>query len=300
MKYFIFSLILITIMLPVYGLCSDDTIIWYHANLPPYTITKGKLKGQGAADLLEKILQNKLSKYKHVTSEANYGRIIKQLKTSNGCCVALLKTPSREQFIEFSNPALVVLPCGVCILQRRLKEFEPFMDESGSISIEKLFKESNMKMGISSGRRYTATVNKIIRNNPNSKKIVRHYEKDNIQKQLVMMQSGNEIDYIIEFPDALSWISTHKNITDKMVYIPIKEDKSYIISYVACTKNDWGKKIINSVNLYLKDEYIGYCKKRYQYFLAPKERSRHKEVISKVLPELSSYLRPFPTTQSSN
>ncbi|WP_320170333.1 TIGR02285 family protein [Maridesulfovibrio sp.] len=283
MKYLL--TLLMTIMLPITGLCSDERIEWYYADFPPCTIARGESKGSGFGDMVMKTLQTNLHEYEHTSFEANFSRIIKQLGISNGCCVTLLKTPARKKILEFSQPVIVGLPCGVCILESRLAEFKPFIDKSGYISINRLFEESDMKMGISSGRKYMKAVDDIITRAPNSPKIIKSHDKNVSREHIIALAAGRRVDYVIEYPEVLSWISTHENITNKMKYIPIREADDYIVAYVGCTKNAWGKRVINRINTIINNKYLEGCKERYQDFLAPEDIKRHNEFAAEVFPE---------------
>ncbi|WP_319761109.1 TIGR02285 family protein [Maridesulfovibrio sp.] len=276
--------ILVILILPVSGFCADHEINWYHANFPPMVIEKGDLKGKGFGEKFEKALQQKLANYKHYVYSANYHRIIKQIKDSNSCCIALLKTPEREKFIKFSKPVLVSFPVGVCILESRLPEFMPYIDKSGKISITKLFKISNMKLGISAGRSYTATVDKIIKNNPDSTHIITQYDNNIAWESIIDMMDRERVDYIIEYPHLLTWTQNKHNIKSRLKYIPIKEIGPFLLTYVGCSKNEWGEKVISQIDQILKGKCRKQCNQDYRSYLAPDEKIRHSKLVQQMFP----------------
>ncbi|GKT29776.1 TIGR02285 family protein, partial [Aduncisulcus paluster] len=72
------------------------------------------------------------------------------------------------------------------------------------------------------------------------------------------------------FPHELQWLVSQKLIKDNFVFIPIREMPEYVLSYVGCTKNKWGKRIIHKVNKIVNGQYEEQYKKKYQQYL-PKD-----------------------------
>ncbi|HAS87883.1 MAG TPA: hypothetical protein DCS48_01020 [Desulfovibrio sp.] len=184
--------------------------------------------------------------YKHIDNSANYSRIIKQLKKSNSCCIAMYKNKEREKFIEFSQPPIIGLSNGVHILAKDIAKFKPFMDEEGRISIRALFNNSDLRMGIAKGRRYTGAVDQLTKKNQNSNKIYVYYKSDVFRGLIQLLETERTIDYVIGHPQEIRWLTKHKIVEDKFFFIPIKELPPYVLAYVGCTKNEWGKKVINN------------------------------------------------------
>lgn len=271
--------ILITILIPRTALCAEQEIHWYHANFPPSIIEKGPLKGKGYGELFEKGLQSELPDYIHTTYTANYTRVLRQLKTSNGCCIELLKTPERENFIEYSTPVMALMPLGICIIEKRLSEFAPFIDESGAISLAKLLEKSDLKLGISTGRSYSAPLDKIIKQKLNSTKVVTQSQTEIVQRPLTLMLAQRGVDYVLEYPHILTWMKTKHNIQHKLKCIPVKEVAKRLLTYVGCSKNDWGKKAISKINHIIKNNYLEQYKQGYQKYLSPEEAKAHNKLL---------------------
>ncbi|WP_320175303.1 TIGR02285 family protein [Maridesulfovibrio sp.] len=263
---------------------AENVINWYHADFPPSSIMCGEMKGKGHENYLEDKLQNALPEYEHLEHIANYGRILKQLSENNGCCVTMLKTKEREKYIEFSKPVMPYISNGVITLKSKLDEFKPFIDAQGFISINDLFKTSHMRMGISKGRRYGGMVDKIVDNNKKSRKIIVHYKMDLLETLAKNIQAKRTIDYAIGFPHELQWLVSQKLIEDKFIFIPIREMPEYILSYVGCTKNKWGKRIISKVNHIINGQYEEKYKKKYQQYLPEKMIGLHEKYSSNLFP----------------
>ncbi|WP_421902346.1 TIGR02285 family protein [Maridesulfovibrio sp.] len=283
MKHIFLIIIYLSLVIPA-PVQADNVIHWYHADFPPSSIMCGELKGKGHENYLEKKLQNALPEYKHAEHIANYGRILKQLAETNGCCVTMMKTQDREKFIEFSEPVMLYISNGVITLKSRLNEFKPFIDEQGFISIAALFNTSPMRMGISKGRRYGGMVDKIVDNNKNSKKLIVHYKRDLLETLAKNIQAERTIDYAIGFPHELQWLVSQSFVEDKFIFIPIRELPEYVLSYVGCSKNKWGKRIIGKVNHIINGQYEDEYKKKYQQYLPEKLIGVHEKYSTQVFP----------------
>ena len=283
MKHLFSLIIYLSLVIPA-PVQAENVINWYHADFPPSSIMCGEMKGKGHENYLEDKLQNALPEYKHFEHIANYGRILKQLSENNGCCVTMLKTAEREKFIEFSNPIMPYISNGIITLKSKLDDFKPFIDEKGYISIKDLFNSSSMRMGISMGRRYGGMVDYIVDNNKNSKKIIVHYKMDLLETLAKNIQAKRTIDYAIGFPHELQWLISQKLIEDDFIFIPISEMPEYVLSYVGCTKNKWGKRIINKVNEIIDGQYEEQYKKKYQQYLPKDMIELHEKCSSNLFP----------------
>ncbi len=287
MRYLILFILYFALITPL-STQAGSVINWYHADFPPSSIICGKLEGTGHENFLEKKLKKNFPEYTHRDHTANYGRILKQLQQTNGCCVTMLKTPDREEYIEFSNPAMLYLSNGVITLKSQMNYFKPYIDKRGLISISNLFHNSTMRMGISKGRRYGGKVDSIIDNNTCSAKLVVHYKEDVLESLLKNIQAERSIDYTIGYPHELQWLISQNAVKDIFIFIPIREMPKYNLSYVGCSKNKWGKRIISKVNKILDGRYEGEYKKRYQKYLPGNLIDQHEGFVSKIFPTESN------------
>lgn len=262
----------------------DKVINWYHADFPPGFIQDGPMRGDGYENYLEMLLRDELADYKHVYSTANYSRILEQIRMTNACCVALLRKPEREVFIEYSDPTMIALSNGIFVLSNRVDEFNPFIDEDGFVSIKELFHNSEFRMGVSKGRRYKGGVDEILDHYPDSPKIISRSGNDVLRGLLEMMSTAHHIDYAIGYPHEIEWLEYSEEIASDFTFIPIKEMPQYVISQIGCSKNQWGKEVIRRINKVLGGEYLPEYKRRYQRFLPPEAVRLHEKYIGEVFP----------------
>ena len=275
--------VLLSVLSFVYTSSADmDHITWYHADFPPGFINEGEMAGDGYENYLERTLREGMPDFTHSYQSANYSRILEQIRNTNACCVALVRTPEREKFIEFSRPTMIAMPNGVFVRSDRIDEFKPYINDEGYISFHDLFDKSDLKVGISKGRKYKGEIDRILEENKGSSRIVVREGKDVLRGLLLMMSKGRDIDYVVGYPHELNWLNYVKTLRADVTFIPIKEMPKYVVSYIGCTKNGWGKRVIKRINSILGSNYDGEYKKRYQKFLAPEAVKLHEMYFKEV------------------
>lgn len=261
---------------------ADKVINWYHANFPPGFILSGPMKGDGYENYLEHLLRDSLQDYEHKYRVANYSRILEQIRSTNACCVALLRKPEREEYVEYSQPTMIALSNGLFIQKDRIEEFKPYMDDEGYISIDKLFYESDFRMGVSKGRRYGEPVDRIVDIHSKSKKLLIRGGEDVLEGLLDMLDAQRGVDYVVGYPHEIRWLNYMGMLKEDFTFIPIREMPKYVISQIGCSKNAWGKEVIRQINQLLADGYIPEYKERYQRFLPPEAIVLHEKYIKEV------------------
>lgn len=247
----------------------NSEIIWYRADFPPVTITKGVDAGFGFFDKVTEVLIKHLPEYEHLHHVANFKRIVVDLKNKkNVCCPSLYKTKEREAIISFSIPAVVVLP-NVIITRKDLSaKFQPYLDKNAKLELYRLLENTNLRLGISNGRKYSGGIDEIIEPFKGADNVSIRSGED-VFKGLLNMLLLKRIDYTIAYPIEASYFLKGKTDFDEIQIYFIAENKiDFTLGHVGCPKTEWGEKIINSVNHILKahrqtPEYLGF----YEYWL---------------------------------
>ncbi|WP_419779389.1 TIGR02285 family protein [Maridesulfovibrio sp.] len=284
MKRIIYTVLILILSTYQTALCDEDTIVWYHADYPPGSICKGPLKGKGYHDQFMKSLRDKLPEYTHTYRVANYSRIAKQLSISNGCCITIYKTKERLKYIEYTQPTILGLTNGVHILTKNLYKFKPFINPAGQISIIDLLENTNLRMGISKGRRYTGVLDDWIEKNAGSNNLYTYYKKDIFEGLIKLLEAERNVDFVIGHPQEISWLLKQGIVEDKFLFIPIKELNPYSIAYIGCTKNKWGKKVVSKINKLLNHTYDPDYIQAHQSYLPPEGIKLHNAYLKKVFP----------------
>lgn len=227
----------------------QTTVEWYRASFPPVTIPDGVSRNSGFFDKVMFFLIERLPDYKHTHHTANFKRIIGEIQSRpNSCCPSLYKTPEREKFISFSEPALVVLPNGVITTPANTAKLAQYVADDGTISLAGLLADETLTLGISNGRIYSGGIDDIIagyRDQPN----ILVQSGNDVFKSLLGMLNLGRVDYIIGYPTEASYFSSGNPPSRDFLYYPITESGvSYTIGYIGCPKNEWGNRLITKID----------------------------------------------------
>lgn len=241
-------LIIITICFIPSSLHAKDTITWLTFDFPPLRIIKGEQKGKGIGDMAVDFLQERLTEYRHENTEVNLKRLFYIMKKEEKVCtIGIIKTPQREEFLHYSIPALIRPGLSIVINKDRMSVF----GNPKKISLAKLIRNEDLKVGIVPKRSYTEAVDSILQRHKGQKNILVR-EGFDLASGLLKMLSRGHIDYIIEYPSQVLYISRQIDRSDQFYTIALEEAPSYTVSHVVCPKNRWGKRVIERMDTILK------------------------------------------------
>lgn len=226
---------------------SKDTIKWMTFDWKPamsLDAATGKITGGLSGNQLL-LISKEITDYNHVYIPMNWGRFwdLVRKKNENICNCVTVKTEEREGFAEFSEPVAIALPLSVIMRKDSAAE----IGNPKSVSIVELMKDSRVTGGLIQERSYTEAIDSLLSI---------HEKKSNISRYVVNTENSvlmllfNRMDYILEYPSLLETklAGRTRAEVDKLVVIPIIETDPYYFVYVACTKNEWGKKAIIRIN----------------------------------------------------
>lgn len=226
---------------------SKDSIAWMEAVAPPFFIHEGEFKGQGYEDLITDILIEQLPQYEHSHLKANISRHYQQWKQGERACgLAMFKTPERMEFAYFSIPSVFTLPT-VLIIKK--DNFQKFGGKS-LINLEELLKNNSIIIGRSNNRSFGIEFDDVLNKYENETNTFR-YEGPELSLNLFKMLLAGRIDALGGLPEEAMYISEKLGFRDKIMTISIEENQrnhNASLTYVACSKNEWGKKTIADIN----------------------------------------------------
>lgn len=224
------------------------TVYWLHPDQPPLFIPTGYGEGMGQGDRFEKFLTTQLSGCIHSFDSANWERIVHTMKQKdNACCVALYKTPEREEFIEFSIPYQIVLSNALIIVDSRKHEFDKLINKEGYIALEEALKKG-FRIGVAKGRVYRGVIDEILIKYRNDPRIIEQSSSHNMVGNLIKMMVANRIDGLIAYPFEAQYVAKTMGIGGSIVSIPIAGMDSYGLNTIGCSKTEKGKEIIKNLN----------------------------------------------------
>tara|TARA_B100001063_G_scaffold239591_1_gene263354 strand:- start:119 stop:1009 length:891 start_codon:yes stop_codon:yes gene_type:complete len=235
---------------------SKQTIVWSIIPYAPIHILEGDYKGQGIVDEYIINAQNALPGYLHTNQIMTPARTWYQMSKNEQlvCYPSALKTTEREAFAYFTQPGLITPVLRVVMREDMWKKEFAGRD---SINIKEYIANNKKNFGVVSKRSYGEEIDHIL------SKVLRG-ENDIIQtsgrygsRQLYQMLLSERIDIMLEYP----WVTAYfekvlKNDSIKVVHLIIEGLPKYTAAYVACTRNDDGKKVIEALDKFLAKEVL--------------------------------------------
>jgi len=226
---------------------AKDKIVWAVADRPTSYILKGVDKGRGVVDEVYYLLQKNMNEYEHKTNKMNFARVLQQMQYGENQCACGFKKPEREKVGYYSVPAVIALPFSVIVKKGRLNDV---YGKTESISLKKLLENKKYKGGVSKKRSY-GNITPLIDTYEKKGNLYAHSSTQNLMKMLV----ADRLDYAIEIHSFANYIAKQLDNEDIFETYAIDENKNKVlIAYIFCTKNEWGRKVIERVDHILKKE----------------------------------------------
>ncbi|MBF0101030.1 MAG: transporter substrate-binding domain-containing protein [Desulfobacterales bacterium] len=245
----IVSLMCLYVFMQDSNLWSKDTIIWGHACVPPLYFCEGeKVTGVGAD--IENIIFENIPEYTHQRLSSNLERILENLKNQGLFCNASIsKNPEREKFAYYSIPQAIVPPIHIFIRKTDQADF----GGKAMVSLGDMLKNTKLKFGYPSGRSFGPEIDSIIKAHENDPHVSATYSSEIVDQQINLL-IDKRIDYTIGGYFALKLAAQKQGVEDKIMALQLDEKQDYLVLYIVCPKNDWGKAMIGKINTILKKE----------------------------------------------
>lgn len=241
-----------------------QTITWTSWDNPPAYVLKGKDKGLGIQDQIERELIGSLKGYIHEQLQVNIARVLQMAKEDETSCNAgWLDTPEWRELFYFSKPAFVIKSNGAIMRKDKAKKF----GYNQKITLDKLLAEKNLRLGVS--RAYGKGIDQVLeqykyKNNP----LIDVVSSDFLAHQ--MLRKGR-VDFIIGYPIEINYYRQMSNDKTELIYLPLEENEDTIEVVIACSKTATGRQVIDQVNELLDKERLKRFEKYQDYWLSPIE-----------------------------
>ena len=215
---------------------TKDMITWGLVNFDP--------KNTSRSDLARTLIQEKLDRYTHDTVAAPIPRIVNEIKSgAHWCWAGAIRTEEREGFSTLSIPFIVTFPQRIMVLKERRAQ----LLARGSLSLEALLQDRNMRTGIARSRTYSPEIDALFTRYPPL-----HYTSS-IPEAIQMLLAGR-LDYVVEDAGVAVAHARQQGREDDLVALSFKEMAGYVLGRVMCPKNDWGKRVVADINVVLNGE----------------------------------------------
>lgn len=217
-------------------------VMWAAVDFPPFQIVEGPHLGSGAFDGLRNLLVRELPDARHGIITQTFAQREEALRDGQLLCSpGVFRTPARERYLVFSKPALIHLDNRLVFLRRNAARFPA----GATVDLEAVFKDRRLAGGIIAGRSFAPNIDALVR---------RYGGAPNIRMQpvkpaqvLEMLEKG-EIDYTIMFSHEADFLERQAGNQHTLTNRRIEGTPPYILTHVACTRGDWGERVIARVN----------------------------------------------------
>ncbi|WDP87530.1 MAG: TIGR02285 family protein [Desulfobacter sp.] len=240
-KRFVFILVVFLSFVSL-KLEAKERITWMVLDWKPWMIIEGEDKGSGRFNHILNVAQENLPGYDHVTEKMNWARFWYEVENNKNVCYLFgLKTGKRDDLVYYSAPHTFVLPNAIIMK----KETAKILGDPESYSIVQLLGQNSLKGYAEKNRSFTRKIDSLIANQKTGSNLTRVSES---AESLVKMVIMGRIDYTIEYPIVSSYYQKKIGLPGKLVSIPITEMPPFSYVYMNCTKNEWGKQVIEKWN----------------------------------------------------
>jgi len=225
-------------------LLSKETVTWRVTDWPPFYILEGPDKGKGIYDEIISMMSQHIPEYDHVTMRMNTSRVRAQWRLGDNVChpsVLVGETINTQSLVNS-----ILLPHRVIAHREQAS-----LLSKDEVIVDQLLADTRFRGGVTPGR-YTSTLNNIVERH----KELRHLYKHPNYERLIKMLFSKGLDYIIEYPPIITYTAKQMGLDNPTKSIGIQETKEepYILVAVGCTKNAWGKAMIDKIDQVLKQE----------------------------------------------
>jgi len=248
--YSILFVIICTICIDVTS-HAKDKITWVYLDYPPFGICEGPNKHTGLLDQIIHILRENLTEYDHLEHTGNVKRVLYLLQREEGlsCTCGLNITPERMNKFCFSKPAIIAPGIGITTRKNLLE----FFGARKKVSLTNILKNKKLTLGVSAERSYGDRIDPIINQFKDAKNVYTLHV-GNINQSSIAMLIHNRIDYMLARPFESMYLAKNLGQENQIINIPLEESNDYHISYVACSNNEKGQKLVEKINHIIEKE----------------------------------------------
>lgn len=217
-----------------------DTIDWYVRDWPPVNILQGSERGLGAYDVMLNRLIAALPQYQHqqyVSSLTMRQQMMQQQRPH--CLFGLLKSPQRQTFLQFSEPAAIIP--NLQLVARADHPLWQQMLQRPEVELSWLFAQSWQGM-VEEHRTYPA---------PIAAHLNRFVQVSATETNLAQMLKINRADYVLEYPDRMHYLAKGQPEL-ALRTMPLSGIPPVIEVFVACSMSKQAKAQISAINQALK------------------------------------------------
>ena len=238
-----------------------SSIHWSNFNISPGGILNGQFEGQGVGDLFYQTYKAALPEYEHSLTYANPARMRRIIREpKNSCIVYIFHLPEYSKYRHWGPINYIAPPNRIITTPKIAPRFV-----QKNLALADILKMNTMRLGAMGGRMYR--VQDILEKNKNNPNLLRFSTPS---KNLYQMLLAGRIEYTLGDWTELTFMEKTLGVENQFVTFPMKELTGYTPNFVSCTKNTWGKEVVDKLH----------------------ERFNSPEIIEqKILPSILNWVR---------
>jgi uncharacterized protein (TIGR02285 family) len=223
-------------------------ITWTLEEWPPFNMLRnGKIAsnpqelGDGAIDHMLLEIIKRMPGYHHIFQLSNLQRVRHGMEQGENLCTAsAIKTPARLKHSYFT-PEFLGTPMALVVHQTRK---DAILGDANPVSLAKVIAQHGEEGRFQYLRAYGPQVDAVIEKSPVEVKRERVPASGFLLKPLSQGLYG----FTLEYPAVVEYARRRGNLTGPLLTVPIEEAPDWIVGYVACTRNDWGRHVIEDID----------------------------------------------------
>lgn len=226
------------------------TLPWAISDWAPYFIINGDHKGEGRVDRLKLLLERHLPDYNFVDIHADTPRLIELWRMKkNACSGATLRTLERENLAYFTA-FLYQIPHQFVLVTNRPELFHGRKGQK--ISLYEVLNNPKLHGVFAEGRSYGKEVDELLKKAQRRNPSVHITSSKDGYVSLYKMLERKRFDYTLEY-EAVTRSTNERHFSmNPLSLFQLTDAKSTEVFYFACTKNEWGEKVIKRVDATLQ------------------------------------------------
>lgn len=228
-------------------------LIWAQNNAPPFFITEGPNRGQGFGDPMQRMLEEELPGFQHITRQMPLRRLNQFWKQgANYCFATMIHQPLKpDAHYILSIPNVFYRPHGIIATRNnsRVQGIKTRHTEHfPAYSLSYFFQEPEIRFGLMSNRTFGPKIDPLLNAHKDKLEIYDRSDADGLEGLFDMLKVGR-VDYLIDYPFVFRYYDHQEPYRDHFQFIPLHENRDEgVWGAVGCSKNDWGEERIAAIN----------------------------------------------------
>ena len=228
------------------ALANDKPVLtWYITNWPPAFILDGPRKGQGYAEKIIDILEDRMQEYQHKRIFLPYPRLLKYIERGEEGCYPTNVYEEKANYGVTSIPHVLVSGHNIYIHNNNKDKFP----SSQEVSLTSRLNNPELTLGVRGDLEFGTILSPILKSHEKDTHLFTRSGQDLVDG-LVKMLHRKRIDYFIEYNFVMEFaVNKIGGDINNFIEIPMLENKNeFIRGTVECPNTPWGKSIINKIN----------------------------------------------------